>query len=110
MSFLACRVHEAAGKTEARIENLELDGLGSGEVLIRAQYSGINFKDALAVTGRGKILRQFPLIPGIDVAGTVESSVDARFKPGDQVLVNGMGLGETQDGGLPSMSGSRATG
>lgn len=100
MSFLACRVHEAAGKTEARIENLELDGLGSGEVLIRAQYSGINFKDALAVTGRGKILRQFPLIPGIDVAGTVESSVDARFKPGDRVLVNGMGLGETQDGGF----------
>jgi putative YhdH/YhfP family quinone oxidoreductase len=74
--------------------------LCAGDVLIRARYSGINFKDALAVSGRGKILRRFPLNAGIDVAGVVETTTDARFAPGDAVLVNGMGLGESHDGGF----------
>ncbi len=101
MSFLACRVYqESRAATVARLEQMEIDALSPGDVVIRAQYSGVNFKDALAVTGRGKILKRFPLNAGIDVAGLVESSTDARFVPGDAVLVNGMGLGEAHDGGL----------
>ncbi|MBI2380596.1 MAG: YhdH/YhfP family quinone oxidoreductase [Gammaproteobacteria bacterium] len=96
MSFLACRVYDDG----ARLESLELADLCPGNVVIRAEYSGINYKDALAVTGRGKILRRFPLNAGIDVAGTVESSDDPRYRVGDAVLVNGMGLGENHDGGF----------
>ncbi len=114
MSFLACRVFQVPRITQipadregratvARLEPMDIDALTPGEVVIRAEYSGINFKDALAVTGRGKILKRFPLNAGIDVAGRVESSTDARWKAGDAVLVNGMGLGETNDGGLAAM-------
>ena len=100
MSFLACRVFQEGGATLARLEQLDIDALTPGSVVICAEWSGVNFKDALAVTGRGKILKRFPLNAGIDVAGRVESSSDPRFKPGDAVLVNGMGLGETSDGGF----------
>src|SRR5512133_2511343 len=100
MSFLACRVHQEGRATVARMEAMEVDALTPGDVVIRSEWSGVNFKDALAVTGRGKILKRVPLNAGIDVAGRVESSSDARVKPGDEVLVNGMGLGETNDGGL----------
>ncbi len=84
----------------ARLAQMEVDALTAGDVVVRAEWSGVNFKDALAVTGRGKILKRLPLNAGIDVAGRVESSSDPRFHPGDEVLVNGMGLGETNDGGL----------
>ena len=100
MSFLACRVHQRGDGVEPRLETLGLDDLSAGDVVIRARWSGINFKDALAVTGRGKILRRFPLNAGIDVSGVVESSSDPRFAPGQPVLVNGMGLGEAHDGGF----------
>ncbi len=100
MSFLACRVFQEGRNTVARLEKIDVDALTPGEVVIRAEWSGVNFKDALAVTGRGKILKRFPLNAGIDVAGRVESSSDPRYRPGDAVLVNGMGLGETNDGGL----------
>ncbi|MGE5361269.1 MAG: YhdH/YhfP family quinone oxidoreductase [Bacteroidales bacterium] len=99
-SFLACRVFQEGRGVATRLVQMDVDALTPGDVVIRAQYSGVNFKDALAVTGRGKILKRFPLNAGIDVAGRVESSSDARYKPGDPVLVNGMGLGETHDGGL----------
>jgi putative YhdH/YhfP family quinone oxidoreductase len=78
---------------------VSLDDLSPGELVIRAAYSSVNFKDALAGTDEGKILRRFPLVGGIDVAGTVESSSDPLFKPGDCVLVTGCGLSETRDGG-----------
>ena len=68
-------------------------------MLIKSVYSCINYKDALAATGKGRILKQFPLVGGIDVAGTVEASTDHRFSKGDQVLVCGAGLSETRDGG-----------
>jgi acrylyl-CoA reductase (NADPH) len=100
MSFLACRVYQEGRATVARLEQMEVDALTPGDVVIRAEWSGVNFKDALAVTGRGKILKRFPLNAGIDVAGRVESSSDPRWKTDDLVLVNGMGLGETNDGGL----------
>jgi NADPH2:quinone reductase len=79
---------------------MPLDELSPGGVVVQVRWSGINYKDALAVTGRGRILRRFPLNAGIDASGVVVSSEDARFRPGDPVVVNGMGLGESHDGGF----------
>jgi len=97
--FKAFRIHSEDGKIAARFEELTLEQLGAGEVVIRVAASDINYKDALAATGAGRILRRYPLVGGIDLAGTVESSADARFKAGDAVLVTGCGLSETHDGG-----------
>ncbi len=97
--FDAYRIDSVDGSTRAGIAHVSLDDLSPGELVIRAAYSSVNFKDALAGTGEGKILRRFPLVGGIDVAGTVESSSDPLFKPGDCVLVTGCGLSETRDGG-----------
>ncbi len=99
MRFKAFRIHEEKGRIVARFEQLTLDDLAAGDVVIRVAYSGINYKDALAVTGTGKILRKYPLVGGIDLAGVVESSSDARYKTGDAVLVTGCELSETHDGG-----------
>ena len=97
--FRAFRIHSQGGKIVARFEELGLDDLAPGEVVIRVTHSGINYKDALAATGAGKILRRYPLVAGIDLAGIVESSSDPRFAPGTAVLVTGCGLSETHDGG-----------
>jgi len=83
--FRAFRIHSEGGKIAARFEEIGLDDLAPGEVVIRVTHSGINYKDALAATGAGKILRRYPLVGGIDLAGTVESSSDARFVPGAAV-------------------------
>lgn len=77
-----------------------LPSLGEKEVQIRVQWSSINFKDALALTGTGKILRQLPLTPGIDASGIVMASRSGNFKEGDEVIITGCGLGETRDGGF----------
>ena len=98
-SFRALRVHQAGAGTVARLEKLTLDDLSPGNVVIRGQYSSINYKDALAVTGKGRILRRFPLVGGIDVAGHVVASTDPRHREGDAVLMTGGGLSETRDGG-----------
>lgn len=98
-TFKAYRIHQRDGRIVAGFEDLSLDALTPGEVVIRAQYSSINYKDALAATGKGRILRRFPLNGGIDVAGTVESSTDKRFRKGQKVLVTGSGIGEETDGG-----------
>lgn len=97
--FRAFRIHEDQRKVVARFEDLTLDDLGPGEVVVRVAYSDINYKDALAATGAGRILRKFPLVGGIDLAGVVESSVDPRYQPGAPVLVTGCGLSEVHDGG-----------
>jgi len=97
--FKAFRIHSEGGKIVARFEELGLDDLAPGEVVIRVTHSGINYKDALAATGAGKILRRYPLVGGIDLAGIVESSNDPRFAPGTAALVTGCGLSETHDGG-----------
>ena len=97
--FRAFRIHSQGGKIVARFEELGLDDLAPGEVVIRVTHSGINYKDALAATGAGKILRRYPLVGGIDLAGIVESSNDPRFAPGTAALVTGCGLSETHDGG-----------
>jgi len=92
----AMRVHQGV---PGALEDMLLDDLAAGEVVIEAHYSGVNYKDALAVTGRGRILRRFPLVAGVDVSGVVVESADARYTPGDEVLVTGCGLGESHDGG-----------
>src|SRR4051812_30657998 len=97
--FRAYRIHEIEGKVVARFEDLTLEQLSPGDVVIEVWYSDINYKDALAATGAGRILRRYPLVGGIDLAGVVRSSEDARFKNGDAVLVTGCGLSETVDGG-----------
>ena len=99
MKFKAFRIHKENGGVAARFESLGIDDLNPGNVVIRVTYSDINYKDALAATGAGKILRKYPLVGGIDLAGVVESSDDPRYKPGDAVLVTGSALSETHDGG-----------
>lgn len=102
--FKAFRIHEESGKIVSRFEQLSLDDLAPGDVVVRVSHSDINYKDALAATGAGKILRRYPLVGGIDLAGVVESSSDARFKPGDAVLVTGCALSETHDGGYSEVA------
>lgn len=98
--FTAFRIHsDGRDHYEARLEPIGLGDLGAGEIVIKAFYSSINYKDALAGTGRGKILRRFPLVGGIDVAGYVVQSSDPAFREGDAVLCTGSGLSETRDGG-----------
>ena len=97
--FLAYRVHREDGKTAGRLEHIVLDDLNEGDVVIRAAWSGINYKDALAATGAGKIMRRFPMVGGIDVAGTVHASSDERYAEGDAVVITGFGMSEEFDGG-----------
>jgi NADPH2:quinone reductase len=97
--FRAFRITNTDGKINGSIVEATLDELTAGDVVIKAEYSSVNYKDALAATGTGKILRRFPLIGGIDVAGTVASSTDSRWREGDRVLVTGYDLGVSQDGG-----------
>ena len=97
--FRAFRIHDDAEGYRAAVEEVRLDDLTEGDVTIRVAWSSINYKDALAATGKGKILRQSPLVGGIDVAGTVIESSHDDFQEGDQVLANGSGLSEFRDGG-----------
>jgi acrylyl-CoA reductase (NADPH) len=106
--FRAFRIHEIDGRILARFDTIALEELAAGEVVVRVRYSTINYKDALAATGTGRILRRYPLVAGIDLAGEVVSSGDARFKPDDAVLVTGCGLGETHDGGYAEYARVRA--
>jgi len=103
-SFRAFRIHQEGGKIASRLETISLDDLSAGEVVVRVHYSTINYKDALAATGAGKILRKYPLVGGIDLAGEVESSTDPAYRPGQQVLVTGGGLSETYDGGYAELA------
>src|SRR5207248_8645833 len=87
------------GKIAGRVVDAQLDELTAGDVVIKAAYSSVNYKDALAATGAGKIIRRFPLIGGVDVSGTVASSSNPRIREGDEVLVTGHDLGVAHDGG-----------
>ncbi|GAO25872.1 zinc-binding dehydrogenase [Alicycliphilus sp. B1] len=97
-----------SGATEAALRTLSPDDLPEGEVLVRVSHSTLNYKDALAITGKSPVVRSFPMVPGIDFAGTVERSADARFAPGDAVVLNGWGTGETRWGGLAGYATTRA--
>ncbi len=98
-TFRAYRIFEEYGTTAARFVELTLDELDPGEVVIETHYSSVNYKDALAATGAGKVIRRFPCVGGVDAAGMVVSSQDARFKPGDAVIVTGYDMGVAHDGG-----------
>lgn len=98
--FKAILIEKPEDEYSARLTELEDDQLPSGTVTVRVAYSTLNYKDALAITGKGPVVRNFPMVPGIDLAGTVESSDDPRYKPGDRVLLNGWGVGESHWGGL----------
>src|SRR5690348_8381791 len=98
-SFPAFRIHAERDAHRAGIEQMRIDDLSPGEVVVKVAYSSVNYKDALAGSGKGKILRESPLNGGIDVAGYVAASTDPKIKEGDQVLCTGCGLSETRDGG-----------
>ncbi len=97
--FRVYRIYKDDTGITGRIEQTTLDELSPGDVVIRAEYSSVNYKDALAATGAGKIISNFPLIGGIDVSGEVVNSEVPQFKPGDKVLVTGYDLGVSHDGG-----------
>ena len=98
--FKALRVQQGPNGRFARFESVTVDDLTAGDVVVRVAYSGLNYKDALAVTGKGSIARGYPRTAGIDLSGVVEASTDAAFRPGDRVLAAGANLGESLDGGL----------
>jgi acrylyl-CoA reductase (NADPH) len=98
-TFRAYRVFSDNGTVQGRVVEAALNELSAGEILIKAAYSSVNYKDALAATGAGKIIRRYPLVGGIDVSGTVVTTSDSRFKNGDEVLVTGFDLGVSHDGG-----------
>jgi putative YhdH/YhfP family quinone oxidoreductase len=99
-NFDAYRIFEENGKSTGKLVQLSLDELDAGEVVIRTHYAGVNYKDALAATGAGKVIRRFPCVGGVDVSGVVESSSDTRFKAGDQVVVTSYDMGVAHDGGF----------
>lgn len=103
-SFRALRVHQVEKTLQSKFETLTVDQLSPGEVVIRVAYSCLNYKDALAVTGKSRIMRSMPRVAGIDLSGHVESSSDPRYKPGDAVLVTGCNIGELFDGGLAEVA------
>lgn len=96
----AMQIIDTEDGPRGRISDMAFADLTAGDVVIEARYSSLNYKDAMAITGAGKVARQRPLNAGIDVAGVVDSSADERFAPGDEVLVTGWLLSETRDGGL----------
>jgi len=102
-NFLALRIYQENARVIPRLEELSLSDLSPGGVVIRTAWSSVNYKDALAATGTAPILRRYPLVGGVDTAGHVESSDDARFRPGDPVLVTGCGLSEDHDGGYAEL-------
>jgi putative YhdH/YhfP family quinone oxidoreductase len=95
----AYRIYNEDGKVVSRFVDLKLDELDPGEVVVKVAYSSVNYKDALAATGAGKIIRRFPCIGGIDLSGTVAESGDPKFKRGDAVIATSYDLGVAHDGG-----------
>lgn len=98
-TFRALRLHKTETGQEARLEDLSLADLMDGDVTVRVEHSTLNYKDGLALTGAAPVVRAWPLIPGIDFAGVVEASTHPGFAPGDRVVLNGWGVGETHHGG-----------
>jgi acrylyl-CoA reductase (NADPH) len=103
-TFKALLATQDAGKFHASIQQLDLESLPPGEVTIRVRYSGLNYKDGLAVTGKPGVIRKFPMVPGVDLAGVVEQSSSPEWKPGDEAVVTGCGLSETLWGGYAELA------
>jgi len=103
-TFTAYLVSKTADGQLVERRRLTLDDLMEGDVTVRVEYSSLNYKDGLAMTGRAPVVRRFPLVPGIDLAGTVVASEHAGFRPGDRVVLNGFGIGEVYFGGYAGMA------
>ena len=97
-TFKAIVIEKADGGTKAALTEFDEANLMDGDVTVRVEYSTLNYKDGLAITGKAPVVRRFPMIAGVDFAGTVESSSHAGWKPGDKVILNGWGCGETHLG------------
>ena len=108
-TFTAFRIDNKDKTIISGFENISIDDLSEGEVIIKVAYSGINYKDALAATGKGRILRKYPLVGGIDLSGVVVSSQDPNFSSGDKVLVCGAQLSELYDGGYSEYARVKAS-
>lgn len=98
--FEAILIDKGETRQTARLTKVDEDALPEGEVTVRVAWSTLNYKDTLAITGKSPVVRRFPMIPGIDLAGVVEASDDPDWKPGTKVVLNGWGVGETHWGGL----------
>ncbi|MBM3569475.1 MAG: oxidoreductase [Alphaproteobacteria bacterium] len=107
-SFKALVVEDAGGAHKTSVQELGMDRLPAGEVTVRVAYSTVNYKDGLAVVHRGRIIRSYPMVPGIDFSGTVVDSQSPEFKPGEQVVLNGWGVGERHWGGFAQMARAKA--
>src|SRR5579863_49918 len=103
-TFKALLATQDSGEFQAGIRDVSRDMLPPGEVLVRVQYSSLNYKDGLAVSGRPGLIRKYPMVPGIDLAGIVEESVSPQFRPGDAVVLTGAGAGETMWGGYAQLA------
>ena len=108
-TFKALVLTQEDGKTQHGIKQLGNDDLPEGDVLVAVAYSSLNYKDGLAVTGKGKIVRKFPMVPGIDLAGTVLESDSPQYKPGDPVVLTGWGVGERYWGGYSQRARLRSS-
>lgn len=102
--FRGLLIDKQDGQQTAAVRMLDETSLPEGDVTVRVAWSTLNYKDALAITGRSPVVRKFPMVPGIDFAGTVESSADPAWKPGEAVVLNGWGVGETHWGGLAELA------
>jgi acrylyl-CoA reductase (NADPH) len=107
-TFQALVVDRHDDRVQAAIKTLQVNDLPDGDVLVSIAYSSLNYKDGLAITGKGKIIRNYPMVPGIDFAGTVVESQSPNFKPGDQVVLTGWGVGERHWGGFSQMARVKA--
>lgn len=108
MSTFKALVVESGDPYTTLLREVSLDELPPGEVLVRVAYSSLNYKDGLAITGAGKVIRSFPMVPGIDLAGVVVESASPDYRPGDEVVLTGWGVGERHWGGLSQMARVRA--
>lgn len=106
--FPALVLDQVAGETRARLAQLSREDLPPGDALVRVAYSSLNYKDALAVTGRGRIVRSFPMVPGVDLAGTVEAPESPEYVRGNRVVLTGWGVGERYWGGYAGMARVKA--
>lgn len=106
--FTAILVDKSDTDYRADLRELEESEVPDGDVTVRVAYSTLNYKDALAITGEGPVVRRFPMVPGIDLAGAVEASDNPAYAPGDRVIVNGWGIGETHWGGLSQLARVRS--
>ena len=106
--FKALVLNQQDRKTTSSIESLDENALPNNDILISVQYSSLNYKDGLAITGKGRIIRDFPMVPGIDLVGSVLSSSDERYKTDDQVVLTGWGVGEKHWGGMAEKASLKA--